>query len=229
MDVRSVASLLSMVEPFSALDESTIDGIAHRARQMRVVKDQVVFHEQESSDGQMFVLAEGCVRLIVRSPRGEIVELVRHQPPALFGELSVLDGGCRTATAEMVERGMLIVVKRDDLLQASRPDQQVVDALLRFLGDMVRRTTEQVSDLAFVDLEGRVARQLVRLAEPAQDGIWTVQVKQAELGHMVVGSRQGVNDALGALQRRGLIRRGRTIRLLDIDSLRTHRSGQWPT
>jgi CRP/FNR family cyclic AMP-dependent transcriptional regulator len=101
---------------------------------------------------------------------------------------------------------------------------QVADALLRSLGEMVRRTTRQVSAFVFLDMRGRVARQLLQLA--ADDGTDTPPVTQSELAEMVGGARQTVNLALRDLERDGQIRMGRRIRILDEQGLR-QRTFDW--
>jgi CRP/FNR family transcriptional regulator, cyclic AMP receptor protein len=101
---------------------------------------------------------------------------------------------------------------------------QVADALLRSLGEMVRRTTRQVSAFVFLDMRGRVARQLLQLA--TDDGTDTPPVTQSELAEMVGGARQTVNLALRDLERDGQIRMGRRIRILDEQGLR-QRTFDW--
>jgi CRP/FNR family transcriptional regulator, cyclic AMP receptor protein len=84
---------------------------------------------------------------------------------------------------------------------------------------MVRRTTRQVSDLAFLDLQGRVARQLLVLAGDGNQTARTA-VTQAELASMVGGARQTVNQALRSLESRGYIRAdGRSFQILDRERL----------
>jgi CRP/FNR family transcriptional regulator, cyclic AMP receptor protein len=168
----------------------------------------------------MFVLLEGAVKLVVRSRDGELVELVRHNPPAFFGELAVLDGGPRSATAEAVERSTLLVVTRAELWLL-RFEEQVAEALLRSLGTIVRRTTHQVTDLAFLSLQGRVAAKLLELAGPAGQGVArTRRLTQVELATMVGGARQSVNQALKSLEARGYIGvAGRTVEILDPQQL----------
>jgi CRP-like cAMP-binding protein len=83
---------------------------------------------------------------------------------------------------------------------------------------MVRRTTRQMSALVFLDMRGRVARQLLQLA--ADDGTTTPPVTQTELAEMVGGARQTVNLALRRLEQDGHIRMGRRIRILDEERLR---------
>jgi CRP-like cAMP-binding protein len=83
----------------------------------------------------------------------------------------------------------------------------------------VRRTTAQVTDLAFLDLQGRVARQLLVLAGDANEAAPSA-VTQAELATMVSGARQTVNQALRSLEARGYIRAdGRSFRILDRERL----------
>jgi CRP/FNR family transcriptional regulator, cyclic AMP receptor protein len=200
MDQRTIASLLARVEPFGELDEGTRLDVAGRAGRRVVGRGQIVCWQGEPGDS-MFVLLDGAVKLVVHSKDGELVELVRHQPPASFGELAVLDGGPRSATAEAVERSTLLVVTRAELLRLLRSEEQVAEALLRSLGRMVRRTTYQVTDLAFLSLQGRVAAKLLELV--GQRAGRTRRLTQAELATMVGGARQSVNQALKSLEARG--------------------------
>jgi CRP/FNR family transcriptional regulator, cyclic AMP receptor protein len=218
VDPRTIASLLAKVEPFGELDEGTRLDVAGQAGRRVVERGQVICWQGEPGES-MFVLLNGAVKLVVRSKDGELVELVRHQPPASFGELAVLDGGPRSATAEAVERSTLLVVTRAELLRLLRSDEQVAEALLRSLGRMVRRTTHQVTDLAFLSLQERVAAKLLELAGPG--GARTRRLTQVELATMVGGARQSVNQALKALEARGYIRvAGRAVEILDPQPLR---------
>jgi CRP/FNR family cyclic AMP-dependent transcriptional regulator len=220
---RQIATLLAKTDLFGALDEATLDQIAGRTRVRVVDKGQTIFVQDEPGD-RMFVLADGAVKLVVRSAQGEVVELARHLPPAAFGEVALLDGGPRSATAEAVERSTLLVVTRDDLIGLLRSETHVVDAVLRSLGGMVRHADRLAGDLVFLDLQGRVARRLLELAESAKGeggSLRTGRLTQTELANMVGGSRQSVNLALRTLEERRCIRMvGLTIELLDPDELR---------
>jgi CRP/FNR family cyclic AMP-dependent transcriptional regulator len=220
---RQIATLLAKTDLFGVLDEATIDQVAGRTRVRAVDKGQTIFVQDEPGD-RMFVLAEGAVKLVVRSAQGEVVELARHAPPAAFGEVALLDGGPRSATAEAVERSTLLVITRDDLIGLLRSDIHVVDAVLKSLGGMVRHADRLASDLVFLDLQGRVARRLLELAGSGKgqgESLRTGRLTQTELANMVGGSRQSVNLALRTLEERRCIRMvGLTIELLDPDELR---------
>jgi CRP/FNR family cyclic AMP-dependent transcriptional regulator len=218
---RQIAALLAQTDLFGVLDEETLEQLATRTRVRAVDKGQTIFVQDEPGD-RMFVLAEGAVKLVVRSAQGEVVELARHWPPAAFGEVALLDGGPRSASAEALERSTLLVVTRDDLIGLLRADRQVVDAVLKSLGTMVRRADRLATDLVFLDLPSRVARRLLELAEDSAGASpRTRRVTQTELANMVGGTRQSVNLALRTLEERGCIRLvGLTIELLDPDELR---------
>jgi CRP-like cAMP-binding protein len=102
-----------------------------------------------------------------------------------------------------------------------RVQPEVIDQLLHTLGAIIRRTTDQVTELAFLGLQGRVARRLLLLTEGFEDD--EVQgVSQAEFASMVGGSRQSVNDVLKRLEQRGFIAmtRGRVTAIRDARKLR---------
>ncbi|HET6751363.1 MAG TPA: Crp/Fnr family transcriptional regulator [Actinomycetes bacterium] len=219
MDLQHRADVLARTELFRGIDEATRWRIAEHAAERVVERGQCVFTQDEPGD-RMYVLAEGAVKLFVSSRNGGIVELVRHRPPATFGEVALLDGGPRSASAEAIERSTMLVVTRAELLRLLRAEDQVAEGLLRTLGMIVRRTTRQVSDLAFLDLQGRVARQLLVLAGSGGGPGGTRPVTQAELASMVSGARQTVNQALRSLETRGYIRAGgRGFEILDRERL----------
>jgi CRP/FNR family cyclic AMP-dependent transcriptional regulator len=214
LDAQTAALLLGRVEPFRGLDERARLTMVEQAGRRVVDKGQMVFWQDDPGEA-MFVLLEGSVKLVVCSRDGELMELHRHDAPAVFGEIALLDGGPRSASAEAVERSTLLVVTRPELLRLLRTDDQIAEALLRTLGTIVRRTTRQISDLAFLDLQGRVARQLLVLAADG-GGARTREVTQGELANMVSGARQTVNQALRSLESQGFIRAdGRTFDILD--------------
>ena len=209
--------LLGRVEPFRGLDERARLTVVEHASRRVVDKGQMVFWQDDPGEA-MFVLLEGSVKLVVCSRDGELIELHRHDAPATFGELAILDGGPRSASAEATERSTLLMVTRPELLRLLRTDDQVAEALLSTLGAMVRRTTRQISDLAFLSLQGRVAAKLLDLTRAGQTT--TRRITQVELATMVGGARQTVNQALRSLESRGYIRAdGRGFEIVDRERL----------
>jgi CRP-like cAMP-binding protein len=214
MDIQQKTAILARTELFGKIDDAILGQLAERVSERSVSKGQSVFVQDAPSE-RMFVIAEGAVKLYVPSRRGDLVELARHHPPEVFGEVALLDGGPYLASAEALERSLLLVVTRAELLRLFHSHAQVAEALVRSLSTIVLRTTRQVTGLVFLDLQGRVARQLLVLADRRR-GTGARRVTQAELAAMVGGARQTVNQALRSLELRGYVRVvGRAFEILD--------------
>jgi CRP-like cAMP-binding protein len=111
-----------------------------------------------------------------------------------------------------------------------REHPSLSDALLRSLGGIVRRLTEQASDLVFLDLHGRVAKILLALAEErgerhGDEMHLDLHMTQSDLAGMVGGSRQSVNQILRNFERRGYVDfHGRAVVVKRADLLRRRAS-----
>jgi CRP-like cAMP-binding protein len=226
VDVHQVALLLSKTTLFNALNEQGCLELAERTTQRAYRPGQVVFVQDEPGD-RMFVVAEGSVKLLIRSSHGDAVELARLWPTDVFGEVALLDGGPRSASAEAVERSVLVAVGRSELIRLLRSNGAVVDALLNSLGGLVRRANRQSTDLIFLDLRGRVAKKLLELGKAGGTVPGTLlRITQGDLAQMVGGARQTVNQVLKQFEDRGFIRMAnRTIEIVGWDGLRRQAGG----
>jgi CRP/FNR family transcriptional regulator, cyclic AMP receptor protein len=226
MDAHQVASLLSKTELFSALDGQACHELAERSTQRVYRPGQVVFVQDEPGD-RMFVVAEGSVKLLIRSAHGDAVELARIWPCEVFGEVALLDGGPRSASAEAVERSVLIAIARDELIRLLRSNEALVDALLRSLGRLVRRANRQATDLIFLDLRARVAKKLLELGTVGgAAGMLHRKITQGDLAQMVGGARQTVNQVLRQFEQRGWISMAnRTIEIVRREGLQRQAGG----
>jgi CRP-like cAMP-binding protein len=185
----------------------------------------LVFAEGDEGEA-LFVILEGQVKVFVTSEDGLEMVLVTLGPSDSFGELSLIDGAPRSASAEALEPTRILGLGRRALLDLLPGDPRLAEALLRSLGSLVRRLTEQAADLVFLDLHGRVAKLLLALAD--RDGhpegdktVLDLHVTQTDLAGMVGGSRQSVNQILHAFERRGYLElQGRTVVLNEVEPLR---------
>jgi CRP-like cAMP-binding protein len=127
-----------------------------------------------------------------------------------FGELALLDAGPRSTTATALEPTETLTLRRDAFLDLLAQDREVTAALLRALAGELRRLTGHVGELHFLDLAGRLATRLARLArdaEPNADGRVELDwpYTQSDLAAMIGGTRQSVNRLLSGLVDDGLI------------------------
>ena len=144
----------------------------------------------------------------------------------MFGELSLFDPGPRTMTATAVAETQLLGIGNDDLngLLEGRPS--VAKVLLAALAQRLRRTNENLADLVFTDVPGRVAKALLdlsaRFGRPVEEGVLVAHdLTQEELAQLVGASRETVNKALADFATRGWLRlEARAVLLLDVERLK---------
>ncbi len=225
MTVEENGQLLSNSSLFSGLDPKTLAYLGERAVRRSFEKGRTIFYQGDMGD-TLYVVADGLVKVWVSSGDGEEMVMATLRRPDAFGELSAVDGHGRSASATALEPSVLVSLDRTTLLDSVHRNPTVADAMLRALGGLARRITEQASDLVFLDLAGRVAKCLVHLAE--RDGrvdgdvtILELPLTQTELAEMVGGSRQSVNQIMRTFETRGFLEhRGREVAILDLDALR---------
>ena len=183
-------------------------------------KGQLLFVENDPGES-LIVLKRGAVMAFRTAPTGESAVLTVVRPPGHIGELSLLDGGARSLSAEAIEDTQALALSRAAFIELVHANPRILDAVMRSLGNLIRRLTEQNTDHVFLDLPGRVAKTLVRLAGDTQAPMVTIELNQSQLAEMAGGSRQSVNQAIGSFANRGWLRtEGRRIVVTDLAALR---------
>jgi CRP/FNR family cyclic AMP-dependent transcriptional regulator len=206
------------------LDLGDLDAVVARLRPVEFARGHVFFTQGEPGE-RLYVLIVGRVKLSRRAPDGRESLFGVLGPSDIFGELSVFDPGPRTCTATADNDVCAAPLDRDALREWIVDRPAIADRLLRVLARRLRRTEEELSNLAFNDVPARVARQLLRLAKQfgaQEDGAvrLTHGLTQEELGQLVGSSRETVNKALSDFNHRGWIHlAGNSLIILDAEKL----------
>jgi CRP/FNR family transcriptional regulator, cyclic AMP receptor protein len=198
-----VTGALRQTELLRSVTDKDLEAIAAASRVRNVRRGQVLFTAGDPSDTVILVLS-GRVKVVVRSADGAELTLTIIQPGSVFGEISIADGGPRSADAEALEDCRLLLVPIGLIADLCARVPSVTLAVMGSITATLRRLTEAASDLVFLDLPRRVAKML--LSQPrADDDVIQLKMSQEELAHQVGGTRQSVNAALREFERRGWI------------------------
>jgi CRP/FNR family cyclic AMP-dependent transcriptional regulator len=210
---------------FAGLNEQATQDLLTAMTPLRMERGDELFHEGDPGD-RLYVITEGKVKLGRTSSDGRENLLAILGPGEMFGELSLFDPGPRTATATAVAETQLVGLTNDQLHAYLSRHPNVALTLLAALARRLRRTNENVADLVFTDVPGRVAKALLELSgrfgRPVEEGILVAHdLTQEELAQLVGASRETVNKALADFATRGWIKlEARAVLLLDLDRLR---------
>lgn len=207
----SVLQSLSGIPFFGGLDPVALERLAASMRARRFRRGEVIFHIGDPGDA-LFVIVSGDVKISLPSETGDEAILATLRPGDVFGELALLDGAPRSASATALGPTETVVLPRDRFRELLGTEAGFRDALLASIAGELRRLTHHVEELHFLDITGRLAARLVRLAEeggtPRADG--SIQLRanltQADLAAMVGCTRQSVNKLLGQFTDAGVVR-----------------------
>jgi CRP/FNR family cyclic AMP-dependent transcriptional regulator len=202
---------LSRSAMFRALSRPEFDALLAAAHLRRFAAAAQICAEG-ASDGTLFNVARGRIRVTARSVDGEERHLNELGPGDVLGEIAVLDGGARSASAVAVDASELYCIDRSAFVSALERMPALARGVIELLCQRVRWLTELLEASAFLSLPARLARWLVMLS--TQQGIQhahgtKIRVSQQELAHFLGVSRQSVNAILQVWRGEGLVELGR--------------------
>ena len=216
-----IGEALAATVLLSTAAPATIEALAAASKARTLRREEVLFTAGSRANAA-FVVVRGTLRVFTTSASGSEPTLAILTPGDLVGEIGVLDDAPRAAGVAALRPSEVVEVPARAFRAAYDTDPAIPRRLVSLLSARMRSLNDGFTDLASLDLGGRLAKYLA--AEVEQQGRTTVKLTltQAELGQLLGGARQTVNQVLQSLERAGLIEtRGRTVHVLDLDGLRS--------
>jgi len=220
LPMANKVELLRNIPIFSSLSEEHSEELASIAVEKAYRKNQVIF-DQGDPGSSLIILKSGLVKIsLVDSNDHEFIIKTLGEND-FFGEMSLLDGGRRSASAIAVEDTRVLIVYRDDFVRLIKKNPSVALHLLTALTQRLRMTTDNITNLTFFDAYGKVARCLLDLAEKngrkeAEGIVLDIKLSRQELANMAGLTRETFARILKEFQVRGCLKtRGKQIIILD--------------
>ena len=141
------SALLAEVPFFQLLDETERAHLAERLDDVAFRKGEVIFKYGDPGDS-LYLIRQGEIEAFVRDNTGARIVLERSTVGDFFGELSLLDGGPRTASVEVVADLEAVRLDRGDLDEFLRLHPAAALDLLTAMGRRLRQTSERLRHTA---------------------------------------------------------------------------------
>jgi CRP/FNR family transcriptional regulator, cyclic AMP receptor protein len=205
------ATIIERNRLFRGLPAATIQQIVALATRRTYKESSVVFMRGDPGDA-LYGVVTGKVRISASAPGGKEIFLNVIEPGDAFGEIALLDGQPRTATASTLASSELMVIQRQQFLDLVRRDPQLAVHLIELLCRRVRWTAEQMEDSTLLGAPARIAKRLLSLASvhgrQAAGGV-KLTLSQEHLAQFLGLSRQIVNKHLQTWKRKNWVSIGR--------------------
>jgi len=176
-----------------AITDPLVRELAQRGQLRSLARNTVFIHEGDHGDS-LFVILSGRVKVFVADGEGREMVLDIHGPGDYVGEMA-LDGRPRAASVMAMEPTVCSVLTREALRAAIAANPDVAMNLIGTLIERARIATENVRNLALMDVYGRVARLLLSLAVEQPGGRMVVpeRLTQQDIADRVGASRDMVS------------------------------------
>ena len=182
---------------FGGLGAELLDRLSSYAIPQTVKSGTTIFARGDPGTS-LFAVCSGTVKISAPSPGGRDAVFNLIMDGAIFGEIAVLDGLPRSADAIAITDCSLMVIERRHFISLVHERPEFALKLIEILCGRLRHTTEQLEDVMFLDLPGRLAKALLQLAEqskPDPQGR-KIALTQQDIGDMIGMSRESTNKQL---------------------------------
>ena len=201
---------LGDLELFQGLSQGDLEELNGRLRG-QTVQANTHFITAEQPGEVVYVLLEGTVKIYIARSDGREVILAFLGPGDTVGEMSLVDSAGRSANVVTTETTRLLWMDRASFQSCLRSIAPLANNLVKLLAHRLRFANEQIQALCTLDVSGRVARQILAMADrygsqgAGGETRIPIRLTQSDLAEIVGASRERVNQVIVELKARGAI------------------------
>lgn len=155
--------LLRKVELFESLNTEQTQSVLGISNKETYPSGMVLFRENDPGSA-FFIVLNGSIKIYKANPSGEEKILSVFRAGESFGELSLIDGKPRSATAQTLEETTVLVISGDGFMELLKSNFDITQSIMAELCRRLRDTNQHVHDLTFLDAKTRVIKNLITLA-----------------------------------------------------------------
>jgi CRP/FNR family transcriptional regulator, cyclic AMP receptor protein len=194
--------MLEQVPLFSNLNPREIADLEAIGQERLVAKHSVVINEGDETNC-LYIVLKGKAHALRSDESGRQFIVNRFGPYDYFGEMSFFDRDTRCATVITKEKCTLITLPRKAFLEFAAKHPEIYWNVIKALLEKLRKATQQIESLAFMDVYGRLTRFFIE--NQNSEGMIEDKLTQQELADMVGSSRETICRILNELVSGGYI------------------------
>jgi len=204
----STRNLLAEIKLFAGLTPTQLDWVAQRAHRRVFEAGRNVMTIEQPGEA-VYIILHGTVKIHVEQGERDVIISILVAGD-LLGEMSLIDSVGRSASAVTLENSLLLWMDKASFNYMLDNFPTVTRNLVQILSARVRLSDQLIQALATLDVNGRVARQLLAFAEKygyPKDGLTQIRIvlTQGDIADLVGASRKRVNQAMVSFKEQGLI------------------------
>jgi CRP-like cAMP-binding protein len=205
--LAAILEFLSSLPLFEGVSQAQLEVLAKASRFRQAPKDTFLFFQTDSPNA-VYLVRQGAIAIQLDNPDGRELVINEMLPGDCFGELGILTGLPRSATAKAIADSEVLVIPQSIFHEMLEQEPSLALRLLEITARRLQNSSKREESLAFHDAQQRLARQLLHLDELAA-GKGYLYLSQEELAQRAGLTRQTAATILGRWRDRGWLLTGR--------------------
>jgi len=201
-------NLLSYIQLLEGLTPTQLDWVAQHAHRRNFEAGRNVMTVEQPGEA-VYIILHGTVKIHVEQGERDVILSILGTGD-LLGEMSLIDSVGRSASAVTLENTLMLWMDKTTFTYMLDNFPPVARNLVKIMSARVRLSDQMIQALATLDVNGRVARQLLAFAEKygrEKDGVTQIRITltQSDIADLVGASRKRVNQAMVLFKEQGLL------------------------
>ncbi|OGS13989.1 MAG: hypothetical protein A2234_05400 [Elusimicrobia bacterium RIFOXYA2_FULL_58_8] len=207
-----VWTAIKKVPFFRGLRDTEIMHVIKIAHSRRYKKNEMIFRKEDLGNS-FFIVKEGKVKIFTSLGGDKKKTFAFLNRGDFFGEMSLLGGRVRSASAQAAEDTELYAISKRNFAKLIIKNPDFTLKLLHTLADRLTKADNEIASMLFHNILGRLAEGILELAKTKHSTPGRVAIDQSELAQYLGTTRVPVCRAINVLKREGTIdyRRGELI------------------
>lgn len=210
MSLSRAAKVMREVPLFQGLSDKELELLARKTVNREFGPETFVVRQGDAGDA-LYTILSGKVKVTLYSESGREVVLNILSKGDFFGEMSLIDAAPRSANVITTEPSELLYLSRKDFQRTMMENPSISLALIEEICGRLREADKKIGDLALVDVHGRVARFLLRLAREEGEkvkGGYLIEKRPThlEMAGLLGTARETVSRAMSDFLKRGYLK-----------------------
>ncbi|MEJ2598606.1 MAG: Crp/Fnr family transcriptional regulator [Anaerolineales bacterium] len=205
--------ILARLPFFTGLTQAELEQANHLFHEKGYQPEEVIYFAGDPA-GQLFVVAEGRVKLMRHTLAGKDILLDILTPGEFFGDLSPSAGSLYPDTAQALTAACILVINAQDFRRILNRHPRVALKVLDIMSERLRAAYEQVRQLNVLTVEQRIAYVLLLLSDkigkPSQVGLLIqVPLGRRDLAGLTGTTTETASRVVSRFTKESLIQTGR--------------------
>lgn len=201
-------NLLVDIELFAGLTSTQLDWVAQRTHRRVFEAGRNVMTIDQPGEA-VYIILHGTVKIHIEQGERDVIISILGAGD-LLGEMSLIDSIGRSASAVTLEDSLVLWMDKITFNHMLDNFTAVARNLVKILSARVRLSDQLIQALATLDVNGRVARQLLAFAEKygiKKNDVTQIRIvlTQSDIADLVGASRKRVNQTMVLFKEQGLI------------------------